>query len=85
MNIIEYIKAYFAVKQVAEDFREAFPPTDLGVKMNIFVKDLIVFGLNQFVNHEPQMAAHLTNAVEKKLLDDAVVAVKALLPVIQAL
>ena len=85
MNPFQYIKAYFAVKEVAEDIKQAFPPTESQKKMNILIKQVVVWGLEAFVAHEPALVAGIKNPIEKKVLDDAVLAVKALLPVIQAL
>lgn len=85
MSPFGYIRAYFAVKQVAEDFKEAFPQTELGKKMNVLIKQVVLWGLEAFVAHEPSLVASIKNPTEKKVLDDAVLAVKALLPVIQGL
>jgi hypothetical protein len=50
--------------------------------MNTIEKNIITWALQMFVRYEPEWAAKITNATEKKLLDDAVIAVKALIPVI---
>lgn len=54
------------------------------VAMNSLLKSTVIVALDAFMYFEPSLATHVS-ASNKVLLDDAVKAVKALIPVIQGL
>jgi hypothetical protein len=82
--LLDKIRAAFAVKQLVDDIKEVHV-TSQEKEMSLVVKNFIVWALTELVKHEPAIEPHIKNETEKKILADAVAAVKALLPVISGL
>ena len=53
--------------------------------MNPLLKQMIIYGLEYFVAHEPTFANHTSNAEVKKLGADLVSICKTLLPIVTGL